>query len=116
TRREYLESVARLRPAWLLVWVNVAAFAVALGPAAVVGIARLRDRRTWVLVGAAMLAVALADLSLLSKGEVERIWLPFAPWILLAAVALGARRSRRGWLVAQVALALAVQVWVVSPW
>ncbi len=95
---------------------NVAAFAVALGPAAVVGLARLRDRRIWLLVGAVAFAVALADLSLLSKGEVERIWLPFAPWILLGTVALGARRSRRGWLAAQVAFALAIQMWVVSPW
>ncbi len=116
TRREYLESVARLRPAWLFVWANLAAFAVALGPAAWVGLTRLRDRRTWLLAGGAALAVALADLSLLSKGEVERIWLPFAPWILLSAAALGARRSRRSWLAAQVALALTVELWVVSPW
>ena len=91
TRREYLvESVARLRPGRLFLRVNVAAFAVALNRAAVVGLARLRDRRIWLLVGAVAFAVALADLSLLSKGEVERIWLPF---VLDPAGDGGARRA-----------------------
>ncbi len=116
TRREYLESIARVRPGWLFVWANLAAFAVALGPAAWVGLARLRDRRLWFLVGGAAIAVAVADLSLMSKGEVERIWLPFAPWFLLAAAALGARRNRRAWLGVQAAFAVAIQLWVVSPW
>jgi hypothetical protein len=40
---------------------------------------RLRDRQLWLLVGAALTAVLLADVSGLSKAEVERIWLPFAP-------------------------------------
>lgn len=116
TRREYLESIARVRPAWLFVWANLAAFAVVLGPAAWVGLVRLRDRRLWLLVGGATLAVAIADLSLMSKGEVERIWLPFAPWFLLAGAALGARRQRRLWLDVQAAFAVAIQLWVVSPW
>ena len=116
TRVEYLESVARVRPAWLFVWANLAAFAVAVGPAVWVGLARLRDRRLWLLVGGAAIAVALADLSLLSKGEVERIWLPFAPWIVLAVAALGARRERRSWLGVQAAFAVVIQLWVASPW
>jgi hypothetical protein len=40
------------------------------------------------LAGAAVAAVVVADLSGLSKGEVERIWLPFAPWVTTAAAAL----------------------------
>ena len=43
-----------------------------------------RDRRAWLVVGAALVAVALADLSGMSKAEVERIWLPFAPFVLAA--------------------------------
>ena len=38
----------------------------------------------WLLVGAALVAVAIADVSGLSKAEVERIWLPFMPWIAVA--------------------------------
>jgi hypothetical protein len=40
------------------------------------------------LARAATAAVAAADLSGLSKGEVERIWLPFAPWVTVASAAL----------------------------
>ncbi|MEO8292725.1 MAG: DUF2064 domain-containing protein [Actinomycetota bacterium] len=116
TRLQYLASVARVRPAWYFVWGNLAAFAVAIGPAIWVGLLRLRDRRLWLLTGGAAVAVALADLSLLSKGEVERIWLPFAPWFLLAGAALGARRQRQGWLAAQAVAAVAIQMWVISPW
>ncbi|PZF85521.1 hypothetical protein [Micromonospora deserti] len=68
-----------------------------------------------VLALAAALAVAGADLSGLSKAEVERIWLPFAVW-LLAATALLPPRARRWWLAGQAVTALAVNhlLWTVS--
>ena len=43
---------------------------------------------------------AVADLSLMSKAEVERIWLPFVPWLMLSVVWLPARWVHRA-LVAQ---------------
>jgi len=58
-------------------------------------------------------SLAAADLSGLSRGETERIWLIFVPWIGLAAAALARRRA---WLAAQLALALALQAGVRSPW
>ena len=94
--------------------ISLAAFALALGPAAAAGAARLRDRRVWLLVGAALLSVGAADLSGLSRGETERIWLVFVPWVGLAAAALVVRR--RAWLAAQLALAIALQAGVRSPW
>jgi hypothetical protein len=93
--------------------ISPAAFALATGPAAVAGLARLRGRRAWVLPGSALAALAVADLSGLSRGETERIWLPFAPWLLLAAASL---RAPRAWLAAQLGLAIALQAWVRSPW
>lgn len=77
TRVRYAEGIATIRPYDYFVLANLAAFAVALGPATVAGLASLhrRSRLRWP-VGAALLAVAGADLSGLSKGEVERIWLP----------------------------------------
>jgi hypothetical protein len=63
------------------------------------------------LPAGAVLAAAAADLSQLSRGEVERIWLPLVPWLALAAPG-----DRRGWLAAQVAVALAVQLFLRSPW
>jgi hypothetical protein len=67
--------------------------------------------RDWLLPVAALVAVALADLSQLARGEVERIWLPFVPWLALAAPG-----DRRGWLGAQVGLALLLQSFLASPW
>nr|WP_179806524.1 hypothetical protein [Micromonospora purpureochromogenes] len=62
---------------------------------------------TVLLPGAAALAVIGADLSGMSKAEVERIWLPFAVWLLVAAAHLPAP-ARRWWLAGQALTALAV--------
>ncbi|NES27065.1 hypothetical protein GCE86_14690 [Micromonospora terminaliae] len=59
------------------------------------------------LPAAAALVVATADLSGMSKAEVERIWLPFAVWLLIAAAHLPAR-THRWWLAAQALTALTV--------
>jgi methylthioxylose transferase len=117
TRAQYAVSAARFRPYWYFVFADLAILVVVIGPAAVAGVARLRDRRAWWLVGAALAGVTLADLSGLSKAEVERIWLPFVPWLMLACCALPTRGWRRtGWLAAQVVLALALQMTLRSPW
>jgi methylthioxylose transferase len=116
TRVQYLKSAARARPQHYF-WIgNLGAFALALGPAAVVGATRLRGRGVAVLVAGGLLAVALADASGFSRGEVERIWLPFVPWILVAGSSLGEERATRAWLTLQLALALAIQLIVRSPW
>ncbi|MET7949474.1 hypothetical protein [Micromonospora sp. NPDC005324] len=64
---------------------------------------------------AAALAVGAADLSGLSKAEVERIWLPFVVWLLVAAAHLPPS-VRRFWLAGQALTALAVShlLWTVS--
>lgn len=111
TRDIALAGVVTRRPYVAFLLISLAAFALAVGPASAAGVARLRDPRTWVLVGGALVAVALADLSGLSRGETERIWLPFVPWVAAAAAGLG-----RGWLGAQVVLALVLQAVVRSPW
>jgi hypothetical protein len=114
TRAEYVSSVAALRPYGYFVLANLAAFAIALGPAPVAGIAKLRDRRLWLLVGAVLIAVAAADVSGLSKGEVERIWLPFWPWVTIASAALASRA--RWWLAAQAGVAVGIQTLIGTPW
>lgn len=120
TSGEYHDGIASLRPYRYFVVANVAAFALAVGPATAAGLARLRDPGLWVVVGGALAAVAVADLSGMSKGEVERIWLPFAVWVAAAGAALwppGAGRAvARGWLGLQMAVALAVQTWYVTGW
>ncbi len=59
------------------------------------------------LPAAAALAVVVADLSGMSKAEVERIWLPFTVWLLVATAYLP-EPTRRWWLTGQVLTALAV--------
>ncbi len=113
TRTAYVAGVAGRRPYGYFLVANLAAFALVAGPAAAVAVTRLRPGRMGLLVGGALLAVVLADLSGLSKGEVERIWLPFAPWVLAATALLG---GGRGWLGLQAGAAVALAVSVRTPW
>jgi hypothetical protein len=115
THAEYLKGIGGLRPYGYFLIANLAAFAIAIGPGAVAGLAHLRDRRLWILVGAAWLGVAAADVSGFSKGEVERIWLIFWPWVALAAAALPVT-SRRWWLAGQAAFVIALHILVFTPW
>jgi hypothetical protein len=108
------------RPYGYFVWANLAALVVAIGPAAVAGLRRAFSRTqtprvVTLLCGAALLAVLAADLSGLSKAEVERIWLPFAVWLVAAAGLLPARHLR-WWLVAQALVALAVNHLLLTTW
>ena len=117
TRSEYLAGVAMKRPYDFFLLNNLAALGLVLGPATAVAFARIRDRRILLLAGGAAAAVLLANLSGMSKGEVERIWLPFVPWLLLATASLPARLgATRCWLTAQALCAVAIQVGVRTPW
>ncbi|WP_245645931.1 hypothetical protein [Pseudonocardia acaciae] len=115
----YAASAAASRPYAYFVWANLAAFLFAMGPAAVVGLRRaLAAPRALpvasaALVGAALVAVLFADLSGLSKAEVERIWLPFAVWLAVPCALLD-RPAR--WLLAQAGLALVVNHLLLTVW
>ncbi|GAA3547359.1 hypothetical protein GCM10022222_33730 [Amycolatopsis ultiminotia] len=126
--QRYYQGIAHLRPYSYWVWADLAAFAIACGPAVVAalrrtvtGAVRTRPVRTLLhdpvvlLVFAAALAVLLADVSGMSKAEVERIWLPFGVW-LLPATALLRPGSRRWWLAAQAGTALLVNHLVLTGW
>jgi methylthioxylose transferase len=67
------------------------------------------------LCAAAGIAVLVADVSGLSKAEVERIWLPFAVWLIAAAGLLPTRQAR-WWLAGQAAVALAVNHLLLTTW
>jgi len=116
TRTAYLAGVAAERPDRYFVISNLVVLAVAIGPAAVAGIVWLRDRLAWWLVGGALFGVIAADLSTMSKGEVERIWLPAVPFLVLATCAISGRTARRWWLGSQLSVALLLQVFLRSPW
>jgi hypothetical protein len=118
TRDRYFAGVGSRRPYLEFLVGNTAAFVIALGPATAVAMARLRDRRLWLLVGGGLLAVGIAMMSGMSKGEVERIWLPFAVWLLPvgAVLAAGRRRVASGWLGVQATTAVAVATVVRTSW
>ncbi|GIF62270.1 hypothetical protein Ais01nite_03050 [Asanoa ishikariensis] len=121
--QRYYQGWAAERPYAYWVWANIAALVLSAGPVAGPALCRalaaLRLRRlpppTVLFPVAAALAIAVADLSGMSKAEVERIWLPFAVW-LLPAVALLPPHTRRWWLMGQALTALAVNhlLWTVS--
>jgi methylthioxylose transferase len=115
----YAASAAADRPYAYFVWANLAALLLALGPAVVAGLRRVAaDSRALpvaavALAGAALAAVLVADVSGMSKAEVERIWLPFAIWLAGPCALLPRARS---WLAAQAVLALAVNHLLFTVW
>lgn len=119
TRSEYWEGTAQFRDWSYFKYANIAVLLIAVGPAAVLGLMRLRDRRMWLLSGGALIAVAASHLSQYTRGEVERVWLPFFPWLLVAAAAVtgvAARRSAAALVGVQAACAVALQAALVSKW
>ncbi|MGW0423816.1 hypothetical protein [Streptomyces sp. NPDC003015] len=122
----YYQGAGGVRPYAYWVWANLACTVLIVGPATVAGVrravVRLRPgggrssgspRPLAGLVLAALLALLVADLSGMSKAETERIWLPFAVWLLPAcAFVTGAR----GWLAGQAVLALLVNHLLLTGW
>lgn len=106
----YYQGIANDRPYWYWVWANLACLALVIGPAVAAGLPRALR---FPLVTAAVVAVVLADVSGLSKSEVERIWLPFAVWLVPAA---GLLPRPRAWLAAQAVTALMVNHLLLTNW
>jgi len=127
-RVRYSEGIASERPYSYWVWGNIGAWligvglAVAAGIAHAIGVLRRRTREpidagqraVLLLGGSALLCVLVATVSGLSKAEVERIWLPFSPWVL-CLLALLPVRDRRVLLGLQAVLAL-VTVHLLQPY
>ena len=136
-RERYWDGVASNRPPEYWMWGNLAALAFSAGPLMYAGLAHLgtgwvREARSgaaedavdtsqrdikvvrW-LAGAGAAMVVVADLSQMSRAEVQRIWLPFVPWLLLSC-ALLPERWRRWGLVGQIVVALVVQHLLWSDW
>jgi hypothetical protein len=116
TRHAY-DTLALDRPYDYFAVNNLAAWGLAIGPAVTVGFVLLRDRRAWVLAGGALAAITAANLSGLSEGEVERIWLPFTLWAFVATASLSDRGwASRGFLALQAASALALTAVIATYW
>jgi len=117
----YWEGIASDRPASYWMWGNLAALAFSAGPLLGAGLAvlvangRRTDRTLLLLAGAGFLTVLLANLSQMSRAEVERIWLPFIPWMTLSLVLLPAAWQRWG-LALQLVAALLLQHLLYTSW
>ena len=115
----YAASIAASRPYSYFVWANLAAVSFAVGPAVYAGVRRAvatpraLPRAAALLTLAALGAIVVADLTGLSKAEVERIWLPFAVWLVVPCALLPRPRA---WLAAQAGLALAVNHLLLTVW
>jgi hypothetical protein len=96
----YEAGIAAMRPYGAFLLVNLAALAVATGPVAAAALAVVRDRGAWLLCGPALVAIVIVNVAGLSRGEVERIWLFFTPWVLVATGG-----TKRGWARPLLALA-----------
>jgi methylthioxylose transferase len=120
-RERYLDGLAADRPASYWWWGNLAALCLCAGPALgaalahLVALGRSADRTVVLLVGAASAIIVAAEVTGMSKAEVERIWLPFVPW-LLVATGLLPERWRRPCLALQLATALVLQHLLYTAW
>ncbi|MER8032584.1 hypothetical protein ABTZ78_26880 [Streptomyces bauhiniae] len=120
----YYQGVGGTRPYGYWIWANLACAALITGPATAAALPRTAgslvhrddDRpaaRLALIVGAALAALLIADLSGMSKAETERIWLPFAVWLLSACALLPRPRA---WLAAQAILALLLNHLLLTGW
>jgi hypothetical protein len=125
-RTRYYAGIASARPAAYWAWGDLAALCFSAGP--VMGASLALAGRRWralrsnaparvivTLVGGAAVAVLLADFSFMSKAEVQRIWLPFVPWLLLGAALLPSRWRRLA-LGGQIVFAIVLQTLLTTRW
>ncbi len=119
TNEQYRLGSAQFRKWGYFAVGNIAAALIAVGPVTVIGLGVLRSRRMWLLVGGALAALLVSHLSHYTKGEVERIWLIFYPWIAIAGAALTVRSRRWSGAVAvgvQASCAIVLQAALLSKW
>ncbi|KMS92521.1 membrane protein [Streptomyces regensis] len=121
----YYQGVGGIRPYGYWVWANLACTVLVTGLATAAGLRRTAtplarhraapsaETRLALLVAAALVALLAADLSGMSKAETERIWLPFAMWLLPACALLPRPRV---WLTAQATLALLLNHLLLTGW
>ncbi|GAA3419877.1 hypothetical protein GCM10018952_60940 [Streptosporangium vulgare] len=112
THAEWAADPGAARPYLYFLFANLGVLAMLTGPATAAGLTRPGPGGVRAVVAAAVVAVLALDVSGVTRGEVERIWVPYALWIGLAASLAPGRR----WPAAQVVTGLLLQGLVLSPW
>ncbi|WP_203887568.1 hypothetical protein [Planotetraspora kaengkrachanensis] len=120
THAQWAADPGAARPYLYFLFANIAVLALVTGPAATAGLVGPIPARVRTVVAATLVAVAALDVSGVTRGEVERIWVPFAVWVSVAGGFAGGRAGGhagdRRWLAAQVVTGLLLQGLVASPW
>lgn len=121
-QQRYWQGIAHDRPFQYWSWANLGSVVCAIGLGSAAGLSAVFDlaavrRRSGLhlLMLGMLTAIVCADLSMLSKAETERIWLPFTVW-LTAAPTLLPRRTHRLWLACNVFGALLVNSLILTRW
>lgn len=121
----YHQGAGGFRPYGYWLFANLACAVLVVGPATVAGLRRsgarlvrwratpVAERSLGLVICAALAMLLAADLSGMSKAETERIWLPFALWLVSAGAFLDRPRT---WLTAQATLALLLNHLLLTGW
>jgi hypothetical protein len=81
---------SRIAPYRSMLWwsaISLVALLLAAGPALVASARKMRNTPAWPFLVGAATAVAFSVVAGLARGGVEHAWLPFFPWLTVAAVA-----------------------------
>jgi methylthioxylose transferase len=86
-QRDLSTRVGPVRSALIWGFLGLVVLLLACGPALVASARKVALTPGWPFLVGAVLGVGFAILAGLARGEAERSWLPFFPWLLVAAVA-----------------------------
>jgi methylthioxylose transferase len=84
------DFISRVEPSRSALWwsaISVVALFLAAGPPLYASIRKLRNTPGWPFLVGAATAVLVSVLAGIARGGVEHAWLPFFPWLTVAAVA-----------------------------
>ncbi|MHB8340158.1 MAG: hypothetical protein ACYDB7_03165 [Mycobacteriales bacterium] len=111
---DFARRLAPHRSATLWAVLDLVIVLLACGPVVVAAAHRVRRTPGWPFLVGAGLAIVFAITAGLARGEVERSWLPFYPWLLVPASA--ARRSSLLFIGTGAAAAVVIEAALRSPW
>lgn len=118
------DFIARIEPYRSAPWwclISIVALILATGPALWASARKVRNTPTWPFLVGATAAVLFSVLTGLARGGVEAAWLPFFPWLTVAAVAPdrpGGAPPPMPWLLvaAGAITAMIIEAVLATPW
>ncbi|HET6213451.1 MAG TPA: hypothetical protein VFE14_11335 [Micromonosporaceae bacterium] len=84
---DYATRIGPYRSLWWWAGISLVALLLAAGPALVASLRKVRNTPGWPFLVGAGVAVLFSLVAGLARGGIEHAWLPFFPWLTVAAVA-----------------------------